>query len=97
MSMRYADISGPSDAMGVPAVPALPIGPGMGVPRAAGRRGGRDEVDDDEDPYDAMGPEQSERRRMDAREREIRMLDEKSFNPDACMCMLVMKERVCVE
>lgn len=75
MSMRYADISGPTDAMGVPAVPSLPIGMGAG---AILRTASPDEMDD------RGNNEMRERRRMDAKEREMRMLDEKGFDPDVC-------------
>jgi hypothetical protein len=83
MSMRYADISLPTDAMGVPAVPALPVGAGgmggMGGDMSrAGAYGGED------DGLYEETTEVKEKRRMDAKDREMRMLDEKGFNPDAC-------------
>jgi hypothetical protein len=69
--MRYADISGPTDARGVPAVPALPIG---AIPRTSSP----DEYDE------RAGEDARERKRMDAKERDMRMLDEKGFDPDVC-------------
>jgi hypothetical protein len=73
MSMRYADISLPTDAQGIPAVPALPI---SGMQRTYSP-----------EPYEERDDATRERRRMDARERELKMLDEKGFDPDVCECI----------
>lgn len=76
MSMRYADISAPTDAS-VPAVPSLPIGSfglgagvvGMGAGRGMDEEGVRDEREAREDP----------------REGDMRALESEKFDPDACM------------
>ncbi|PCH34358.1 hypothetical protein WOLCODRAFT_135668 [Wolfiporia cocos MD-104 SS10] len=70
MSARYAEISSPTDASGVPAVPALPIGLTVGVPPARARS-----------PDEAIPEVQSPRE--DLRISELRLLDQDEFDPDA--------------
>ena len=68
MSMRYADISGPTDVQ-VPDVPALPIGV-----RASSqyRQPGQEEQRFTEEPKEDTGAA------------ELRLLDKDDFDPDAC-------------
>ena len=77
MSMRYADISGPTDAS-IPAVPTIPLGlrPAGGVaPREQDEAARRMEL--------AKLEEQKQR------EAEYRMLDQEVFDPDACELTVV--------
>ena len=71
MSMRYAQISGPTEAS-VPPMPAL----ALGVAMSGGSVGGR--IDEEV----VMEPEQV---REDPRLAELRALDSETFDPDACM------------
>ena len=73
MSMRYADISAPTDAL-VPDVPALPIGV-----RASGssRQTGQEEIRFTEEP------------REDTSAAELKLLDKDDFDPDACACVCI--------
>jgi hypothetical protein len=78
---RYAEISSPTDAVGVPAVPALPAGlareeglppvmeDGAAAAEVAGALMGRDT------------------RREDVKLAEMQMLDSKQFDADACECI----------
>lgn len=93
MSMRYADISGPTLAGGaVPAVPALPIGAyagagGLGVGVGAGRRGaGAGAQYEDAYGYgmDEEGVRTGRAARPDVREADLRGLESEAFDPDAC-------------
>ena len=73
MSMRYADISAPTDAL-VPAVPALPIGAGrQPVPPA--------ELLQQAQFGDGRLVAEP---REDAGAAELRLLDREDFDPDAC-------------
>src|SRR5277367_4380971 len=75
MSMRYANISHPTGASGVPDVPSLPALPldGKGRPPAAAVSSWEDEALQDRSVV-AEDPK--------ARDRKI--LDQEDFNPDAC-------------
>ena len=73
--MRYADISGPTDAS-VPAMPSMPIGVRPGAGGGSGAVGAREE---------GQGETRRERERVeDPRVAEKRMLDKEDFDPDAC-------------
>jgi len=72
MSMRYADISNPTD-LNVPAMPALPIGLGGGVRGGASR-------EQDEVVKDRSGTKEDERVVSDDK----KLLDKEDFDPDAC-------------
>jgi exocyst complex component 8 len=74
MSMRYADISSPTNAL-IPAVPIIPLALRPGVP---GRR------DADTSAYQGTDEREEGRREEEAREAELRMLDQERFDPDAC-------------
>ena len=79
MSMRYADISGPTDAS-IPAVPTIPLAlrAGPGVPRV----------------QDAAAREREQASKEEQREAELRMLDKDDFDPDACeSCQIVLDGR----
>ena len=78
MSMRYADISAPTDAL-VPAVPALPIGAGGGV-RAGGQAAPPAELQQAQFGDGRLVAEPRE----DAGAAELRLLDREDFDPDAC-------------
>ena len=69
MSMRYADISGPTDAS-IPAVPTIPLAlrAGGALPRIT-------------DPSDR---EREAAAKEEQREAEMRMLGKEDFDPDAC-------------
>lgn len=72
MSMRYADISGPTNAS-VPAMPSLPIGERPGVGGAV-----KDEEQGD-------GGARKERGKVEyPRIAERKMLDKEDFDPEAC-------------
>lgn len=68
MSMRYADISSPTD-LAIPAVPLLPIGI-----TTAPQRGRQVFVDEPEE------------LREDTRVTDLKLLDQDTFDPDACEC-----------
>ena len=69
MSMRYADISGPTDAF-VPAVPTIPLAlrAGGAVPK----------------PSDVSTRERDQAIKEEQREAEMKMLGQEVFDPDAC-------------
>ena len=69
MSMRYADISGPTDVQ-VPDVPALPIG--VRASSSQYRQAGQEEQRFTEEPKEDTGAA------------ELRLLDKDDFDPDAC-------------
>lgn len=70
MSMRYADISGPTEAS-VPAVPTIPLGMRAGAPLSTSPEG--------------IGlNERMQASKEEQRELELRMLDKEEFDPDAC-------------
>lgn len=74
-STRYAEISAPTDAVGVPAVPALPAGLS-----AAPTFSGAGQMADGEAEADlVVSPRTAESRAV-----EMKMLDAKTFDPDAC-------------
>lgn len=73
MSMRYADISAPTD-LNVPSVPRLPVG----ISSAGGRQGGGVSREQDE-----MVRDRSEVRE-DPGAADKRILDKEDFDPDAC-------------
>ncbi|KAL0951914.1 hypothetical protein HGRIS_008569 [Hohenbuehelia grisea] len=78
MSMRYADISGPTE-LGVPAMPSLPVGIG-------GRGDGREPISrtaSDRQGRDADEIAQDRGQQARARADDERMLDNESFDPDA--------------
>lgn len=77
MSMRYADISGPTE-LSIPDVPSLPVG----IAASANRRrpGEQEELVADR----SVGADES--RRADDLER---MLDDDNFDPDACMSSFI--------
>lgn len=72
MSMRYADISGPTDAS-VPPMPSLPIG--------ASRSTGRDDEDDE-------AVREPQILREETRDMDMQELERDNFDPDACMFLL---------
>ncbi len=74
MSMRYADISSPTE-LNIPAMPTLPEG--LGGPRREGRE--QDEVVKD---YRDL-PHQRDGERAATEDK--KMLDDKDFDPDTCM------------
>lgn len=84
MSMRYADISGPTDVASVPSVPSIPIGlrpSGGQVP--ARRDRGRDQFDEGEEEEEVVkdrGPSLEE-----IKAAENKLLDVDEFDPDACV------------
>ena len=69
MSMRYADISSPTDAP-IPAVPTIPLALRAGVvsPPTA----------------DPASREKEQAHKDEQRDAELRMLDKEDFDPDAC-------------
>ncbi|KAF7798512.1 hypothetical protein EIP86_009733 [Pleurotus ostreatoroseus] len=69
MSMRYADISAPTDAS-VPAVPTIPLGMRQGAPLSTSPEG-------------ISVEERMQASKEEQREREMRMLDKEEFDPDA--------------
>ena len=69
MSMRYADISGPTDAS-IPAVPVIPLALRAGVIAPI-------ETDEPVRERELVNKEEQ-------REVELRMLDKEDFDPDAC-------------
>lgn len=71
MSMRYADISSPTELNGVPPMPSLPIGVGSAGRGAVGR-------DQDEVVKDRTDVKE------DAKARDKKLLDKEDFDPDAC-------------
>lgn len=74
MSTRHADISSPTDAMGIPSMPALPAGLArMPTLNAGQMEDGEAEADLIVSPRTAA-----------AKEIEMKMLDSKQFDPDAC-------------
>jgi len=79
MSMRYADISGPTNAS-VPAMPTVPMGlrPGVGVGGTV-----REEMESD---GGAGGSKKERERYEDSRiaDTSRKMLDMEDFDPDAC-------------
>ncbi len=76
MSMRYADISLPTDLAGIPDVPSLPASLRAG-PHNEGVRAGMGVLGE--------GPGSFvEEPREDLREEELRLLDKDDFDPDAC-------------
>jgi hypothetical protein len=70
MSMRYANISGPTD-VSVPAMPSMPIG---ARPEVGG------EVREESD----TGARREREKVEDQRIAERKMLDKEDFDPDAC-------------
>lgn len=73
--MRYADISGPTETLAVPDVPALPIG-------LAQQREYQGRVLDDGD-VSFVQPSVVQRREEEIQAAQLKLLDEKSFDPDA--------------
>lgn len=71
MSMRYADISAPTD-VSVPDVPALPIGMRAGASFGGSGRGGQEDITLVEEPKE------------DSRMAELQFLDKDDFDSDAC-------------
>ena len=71
MSMRYAEISGPTPVGGIPAVPSLPAG--MGAPRAF-----REQDELVREPKDKAAQEKQ------AKEDDKKILDDDNFDADAC-------------
>lgn len=88
MSMRYADISGPTNVAAVPSVPSIPIGlrpSGGQVP--ARRDRGRDTIDEEEEEevVKDRGPSLEE-----IRAAENKLLDVDDFDPDACVFLSIL-------
>ena len=71
MSMRYAEISGPTPVGGIPAVPSLPAG--MGAPRAF-----REQDEIVREPKDKAAQEKQ------VKEDDKKILDDDNFDADAC-------------
>lgn len=78
MSMRYADISGPT-AINVPDVPDLPV-----MHMASARRGDAEAV------HNRLGDVEQVRTQADDKQ----LLDAENFDPDACMLFLGVVERI---
>lgn len=76
MSMRYADISNPTEPSGIPDMPSIPGG--IGITGQAGRFRARDEaVRDRSLSKDDIRVVQDDKK----------LLDSKEFDPDACLCL----------
>ena len=87
MSMRYADISAPTDAL-VPEMPSLPIGmmggrrAGVGIGVGAsgsGMSGGMGRLNEDEEVV-----REPQEVREDTRASDLNILERESFDPEAC-------------
>jgi len=77
MSMRYADISGPTLADGsIPAVPSIPLDRFGGTSQVS-----RAVTDDDEF---VRQPEDIEQAREEARKADLQAIEEDGFDPDSC-------------
>ena len=74
MSMRYADISSPTNTL-IPAVPTIPL---------ALRPGGFAKIEEDVYGYRGGDAEDESRREEEARAADLRMLDQDRFDPDTC-------------
>lgn len=87
MSMRYADISGPTDVASVPSVPSIPIGLRPSGGQMPSRRDrGRDRIDEEEEEEEVVkdrGPSLEE-----IKAAENKLLDVDDFDPDACTILL---------
>ena len=81
MSMRYADISAPTDLMGIPDVPSLPPSLRAGPHSESGMG--------DEQAY-------VEEPKEDLRMEELKLLDKDDFDPDACAFPSFFLLRICV-
>ena len=76
MSMRYADISSPTN-VSIPALPTIPLG---------FRTGGPITMEPDsylEEDEDTRG-RREEQMKEEQRKADLRMLDQERFDPDAC-------------